>query len=404
MKLINLLEDNTNDRESMFQKAKSIALRVAKTSGRSDKSIKKSQDVSDLENAVSGWKNAKDSKLKTGFKNIVNTLKKKPNQEENNNDKKQSKEDSSTDINKEIEVATKNLDPERSKNYEMAVKQEQNDIERISDTLNKNIEKRKASAEHINELIKSLLELIAPDAKISGLDVSDSADKKIEQINNLNDTIDEVNSYKDDIEKDFDDKIKAQETMLKNVENKYKNRNCPEVDEYENKRKDKIKEELEDEIYKNPSLKLDYDNYMHLAKNEMWLSDDERKELEKLKSSKIGQIIKTINDKNKPLSKDEIKEKNLRWFKEQTAETRAEYEANVAELKAKLNSAKAAFYDKSKNIVKLLQKRKETLESGKLITDEDDDNVRNNLKELSNVMKDVMKKLDENGSEDDDVE
>lgn len=402
MKFSDLIyEDDSSEKKSMFQKAKSLALRVAKTVGRSDNSIKKSQNVSDLEQAVSGWKDAKDTKLKSGYNSVKNTLKNTGRDNSDSSDKentenKENKEKSN--IEDTIKKDTENLSPDKAEKYELAVKQEKNDIERISDKLEKNLKKRKESIESMNTLIDSLLSLIAPDANINSKDDSDDKiDKTIEQMNNVNDFIDEFNEYKESIEQDYKDKLEAQETMLRNIEKKYENKNCPEVDNYESTRKKNIEQDIEDEMYKNPTLKEDIEKYRYLLQNELTLSDDDRKELERLRNGKVGKIISDINAKYKSLTNEEKEKLNKKWFDEQTKSTRELHDANIVQLKNTYEKKKKKFEESSKELISTLKKFKENTEKEISISDEE-------LKNTSNAMKEFKKVLNSKDDNDDDIE
>lgn len=399
MKFSDLIyEDDSSEKKTMFQKAKSLALRVAKTAGRSDNTIKKSQNASDLEQAVSGWKDAKDTKLKSGYNSVKNTLKSTSKENTENSDKentknKENKENSS--IEDTIKKDTENLSPDKAEKYELAVKQEKNDIERISDKLEKNLKKRKESIESMNTLIDSLLSLIAPDANINSKDDSDDKiDKTIEQMNNVNDFIDEFNEYKESIEQDYKDKLEAQETMLRNIEKKYENKNCPEVDKHESTRKKNIEQDIEDEMYKNPTLKEDIEKYRYLLQNELTLSDDDRKELERLRNGKVGKIISDINAKYKSLTNEEKEQMNKKWFDEQTKSTRELHDANIVKLKNSYKKKKKEFEESSKDLISTLKKFKENTEKEISISDEE-------LKNTSNAMKEFKKVLNSKGSDDD---
>lgn len=392
MKFSDLIyEDDSSEKKSMFQRAKSLALRVAKTSGRSDNSIKKSQNVSDLEQAVSGWKDAKDTKLKSGYNSVKNTLKNTSKDNSDSSDKentenKENKEKSN--IEDTIKKDTENLSPDKAEKYELAVKQEQNDIERISDKLEKNLKKRKESIESMNTLIDSLLSLIAPDANINSKDDSDDKiDKTIDQLNNVNDFIDKFNEYKESIEQDYKNKLEAQETMLKNIEKKYKNKNCPEVDKHESTRKKNIEQDIEDEMYKNPTLKEDIEKYRYLLQNELTLSDDDRKELERLRNGKVGKIINDINAKYKSLTNEEKEQMNKKWFDEQTKSTRELHDVNIVKLKNSYKKKKKEFEESSKDLISTLKKFKENTENEITLSDDELKNTSNVMKEFKNILK-----------------
>lgn len=404
MKFSDLIyEDDSSEKKSMFQRAKSLALRVAKTSGRSDNTIKKSQNVSDLEQAVSGWKDAKDTKLKSGYNSIKNTLKNTGKDNADNSDKENTENRDSTEnssIEDTIKKDTENLSPDKAEKYELAVKQEQNDIERISDKLEKNLKKRKESIESMNSLIDSLLSLIAPDAKIDSKDNDDKADKIIDQLNNVNDFINEFNEYKESIEQDYKDKLEAQETMLKNIEKKYKNKNCPEVDKHESTRKKNIEQDIETEMYKNPILKDDIEKYRYLLQNELTLSDDDRKELEQLRNGKVGKIINDINAKYKSLTNEEKEQMNKKWFDEQTKSTRELHDVNIVKLKNSYKKKKKKFEESSKDLISTLKKFKENTEKEITLSDEELKNTSNAMKEFKNVLNSILKSKDD----DDDIE
>ena len=406
MKFSDLIyEDDSSEKKSMFQRAKSLALRIAKTSGRSDNSIKKSQNASDLEQAVSGWKDAKDSKLKSGYNSIKSTLKNTNKEEPKDSDNEKSEntdneKSEKSNIEDTIKKDTENLSPDKAEKYELAVKQEKNDIERISDKLEKNLKKRKESIESMNSLIDSLLSLIAPDAKIdSKNDSDDKIDKTIEQMNNVNDFIDEFNEYKESIEQDYKDKLEAQETMLRNIEKKYENRNCPEVDKHESTRKKNIEQDIEDEMYKNPTLKEDIEKYRYLLQNELTLSDDDRKELEQLRNGKVGKIINDINAKYKSLTNEEKEKLNKKWFDEQTKSTRELHDVNIVKLKNTYKKKKKEFEESSKDLISTLKKFKENTENEIALSDEELKNTSNSMKEFKNVLNSILKSKDDDGDD-----
>lgn len=401
MKFSDLIyEDDSSEKKSMFQRAKSLALRVAKTSGRSDNSIKKSQNVTDLEQAVSGWKDAKDTKLKSGYNNIKNALKNTNKEKPEDSDKEKTENSDkekteNSNIEDTIKKDTENLSPDKAEKYKLSVKKEQNDIERISDKLEKNLKKRKESVESMNSLIDSLLSLLAPDANIDSKDNDDKADKIIDQLNNVNDFIDEFNEYKESIEQDYKNKLEAQETMLKNIEKKYKNKNCPEVDKHESTRKKNIEQDIETEMYKNPTLKDDIEKYRYLLQNELTLSDDDRKELERLRNGKVGKIINDINAKYKSLTNEEKEQMNKKWFDEQTKSTRELHDANIVKLKNTYKKKKKKFEESSEELISTLKKFKENTENEIALSDEE-------LKNTSNAMKEFKKILNSKDNDDDD--
>jgi hypothetical protein len=391
-----------SDRASLFSKAKALALSTAKSLGRSTKSISKSSSTSDLENAVSSWKYSKDPKAKSTYKNIINTLSKKPDdapkspddaRKEMDDTKKSTMPSNSTDSGNKIETETSNMNPQEAKEYELTAKQKENDIQRFSDKIIKSETRVKDSKASLGKFIENLIKLLAPDVSLNLSDTS-SIDNRIEMMNNINDMVDSIDEYKNAFTDDIKIKLEAQDKILKDREEELAKMNCPEVNRVESKRKKDVEDKIKKALSNDFKLKVAYEKYKYLLDNIDILTPDERKELEGYQNGDIGKLISDIGKEFPILSKEKKEEMNTKWRESEIKKTRAKVQANKSDLENDLKNVLSGFNGVSGDVVKVINKYRKKIEKGK-VTEEDS-------KELSSAIelyKDELSKYNKQAEE-----
>ena len=374
MNLRDYLYEGNDDRKSLFSRAKALALSTAKSLGRSTKSISKSSSASELEVAVSGWQYSKEPKAKKAHSSIMSTLSKDSKPEDETKNSKDTKSDETNQVQSsdekqsietEIKKDVKNLAPQDAKEYELAVKQKENDMQRISKDIIDNEKRVKESISSLSKFIENLIKIFAPDANISLGDTSD-VDNRIEMMNNINDSIDSMEEYRKSVSDDIKTKIEAQDTILKDKEKELSHKNCPEVDRLENKRKKDISDRISKEVRNDPELRTAYEEYKYYLNNIESLTPEERKEMDSYKNGAIGKLIDKINSETPALTKEQKDNLNAKWRELELKRVRDKVQAYKSKFESDLNTMLTGFDSINKDIVKKFKACKKKLEKGNI--------------------------------------
>lgn len=409
-------EDN---RETLFQRAKRLALSLARRNNRSSRSIQNSQSAGDLSQSIRGWENASDPKVKTAFNDIMNILKNKSkqngkdsdtensnqndendqnnNQDNQNNDQSDSNQDNQNDI--------ENLDPQSAQNVEIAREQEKRDIEKYSKQIIDNEKKKLETAKSIAGFIENLLKLIVPDnSKISADFTSKEKEvqNKVDMVNNITDTITSIKDQYDSMEKDYKTKVEAQDKWLKDKELEINNKNAPEIDQRLRQEKQAIDNEIFSEI-RNANLTNEYNDYKNLMSNIQYLNDEQRQRLESYQNGRIGQIINNANQHNRQLSQSDIDSINRQFRETELAKVREKAKRNKKNLKNKYEFEMKNFDTATKDTMKYLEKYKDTLEKDGKFSEKDNEKLTNSLKNCNDDMRKIVdeySKYEVNNSDD----
>lgn len=381
-----LEDDNDKQKQSMFAKAKSIALRFAKSVNRSTDGIKKAQNGGELKDSIHSWKFSKDNKAKTAYNNIDKTLKsgyksddtddvkdketEDTENTENKNTENVNDTENKTDTEKEAEEKIKDnaqfLKPDEAQEYEYAVRNTENDMQRISKKLIDNAELKKKRTESFIELLEILLKALSGDESISLDGVIDNAERRIEFANSINDSIDSLNDYKDTITNDYKDKIEAQDTILRDREKELEHEVSPEIADYEKERVKKYDEKFKQLIANDSELRALNDEYEYFSTKKP-LTNDEMLRKREIEDGRYGEMLKALNDEFKPMSDAEKERINKKYREDKLEKTKKRVELNKNLLKAEYEKMMNEFETNSKEFKKeLLRMRKNITNDKKL--------------------------------------
>lgn len=378
-----LEDDNDKQKQSMFAKAKSIALRFAKSVNRSTDGIKKAQNGGELKDSIHSWKFSKDNKAKTAYNNVDKTLKsgyksddtddvkdKETEDTENKNTENVNDTENKTDTEKEAEEKIKDnaqfLKPDEAQEYEYAVMNTENDMQRISKKLIDNAELKKKRTESFIELLEILLKALSGDESISIDGVIDNAERRIEFANSINDSIDSLNDYKDTVTNDYKDKIEAQDTILRDKEKELEHEVSPEIADYEKERVKKYDEKFKQLIANDSELRALNDEYEYFSTKKP-LTNDEMLRKREIEDGKYGEMLKALNDEFKPMSDAEKERINKKYREDKLEKTKKRVELNKNLLKAEYEKMMNEFETNSKEFKKeLLRMRKNVTNDKKL--------------------------------------
>lgn len=407
MKMREYLLEEDNDKKSIFARAKAKVLGVAKSKGRSTKGIEKSQSTSDLEKSISGWKDAQDPKLKAAYNNVVNSLKSKS-KESSDGVEKDKPEDSEEAKQEELEKQKKqaekekekidkeigNLDVETAQAYVDALEKEKADIAHYDKVFKEYDEKKSQAIQSIGDFVANLLKMISDGFDTKGLEnlsATDRAKQKYETLNSITDASKEVNEFKENLDKEHEEALKAQDDQLENELKKLNSNNSPEVRDYENQRERNIERE-ESSLAREFECVSEYKEYKRLKAREEFLSDDDAKKLQELsKNSKIKQVIASLNDEYPPLQQKEKDQMNKEYREVEEKRLRDEVEKNKAEIMAEYEHQSKLYEIGVKSSLEKLEKLKNKISSKDGISDDESDELKKNLKDIQNYCNSYMK-------------